>query len=88
MEYLSREVIDTEDTLNMVRAGHPVSSSHVDEDRLLPFHAEASREGIKSVLTLPIAFQEELIGIMFLRRHTCASGLSLERPQGVLEPVP
>lgn len=66
MEYLSREVIDTEDTLNMVRAGHPVYSSHVDEDQLSPFHQEASREGVKSVLTLPIAFQEELIGIMRL----------------------
>jgi len=66
MEYLSREVIDTEDTLNMVRSGHPVYSSHVDQDQFLPFHEEASREGIKSVLTLPIAFQGELVGIMRL----------------------
>lgn len=66
MEYLSREVIDTEETLNMARSGYPVHSTHVDEDRFLPFHQEASREGIKSVLTLPIAFQEELIGIMRL----------------------
>nr|WP_320012078.1 GAF domain-containing protein [uncultured Desulfobulbus sp.] len=66
MEYLSREVIDTEETLNMVRSGHPVYSPHVDEDQYLPFHEEASREGIKSVLTLPIAYQDELIGIMRL----------------------
>ena len=66
MEYLSREAIDTEETLNMVRSGHPVYSAHVDQDPLLPFHEEASREGIKSVLTLPIAFQEEVIGIMRL----------------------
>ena len=66
MEYLSREVIDTDETLNMVRAGHPVHTTHVDEDQFLPFHEEASREGIKSVLTLPIAFQDELIGIMRL----------------------
>jgi PAS domain S-box-containing protein len=66
MEYLSREVIDTEDTLNMVRSGHPVYSTHVDEDRFLPFSEEASREGIKNVLTLPIAYQDDLIGIMRL----------------------
>jgi PAS domain S-box-containing protein len=66
VEYLSREVIDTEDTLNMVRSGHPVYSAHVDEDRFLPFQEAASREGIKSVLTLPISFQDNLIGIMRL----------------------
>ena len=66
MQYLSREVIDTEETLNMVRSGYPVHSTHVDEDQYLPFHEEASREGIKSVLTLPIVHQEELIGIMRL----------------------
>lgn len=66
MEYLSREVIDTEETLNMVRSGYPVYSTHVDEDRFLPFREAASREGIKNVLTLPIAHQKELIGIMRL----------------------
>jgi PAS domain S-box-containing protein len=66
MEYLSREVIDTEETLNMVRSGYPVYSTHVDEDRFLPFREAASREGIKNVLTLPIAYQEDLIGIMRL----------------------
>ncbi|MDD2466479.1 MAG: GAF domain-containing protein [Desulfobulbus sp.] len=66
MEYLSREVIDTDETLNIARSGYPVYSTHVDEDQYVPFREEASREGIKSVLTLPIAFQEELIGIMRL----------------------
>ncbi|MGD9949527.1 MAG: GAF domain-containing protein [Desulfobulbus sp.] len=77
MEYLSREVIDTEDTLNMVRSGHPVYTTHVDEDQFLPFHEEANREGIKSVLTLPITFQKELIGIMRLLTRD-ARGFSAE----------
>lgn len=66
MEYLSREVIDTEETLNMVRSGYPVYGTHVDEDRFVPYHEAASREGIKNVLTLPIAHQQDLIGIMRL----------------------
>ena len=66
LEYLSREVLDTEETLAMVRSGHPVYSAHVDEDPFLPFREAARREGIKSVLTLPILRQGELIGIMRL----------------------
>jgi two-component system, NtrC family, sensor kinase len=66
LEYLSREVIDTEETLSMVRSGYPVYSAHVDEDPYLPFREAARREGIKSVLTVPILYQGELIGIMRL----------------------
>ncbi len=73
MEYLSREVIDTEDTLNMVRSGHPVYNTHVDEDQFLPFQEAASREGIKSVLTLPIAYQGNLIGILRLLTRSTRS---------------
>lgn len=73
MEYLSREVIDTEDTLNMVRSGHPVYNTHVDEDQFLPFQEAASREGIKSVLTLPIAYQGNLIGILRLLTRSARS---------------
>ena len=66
LEYLSREVIDTEATMAMVQSGHPVHTRHVDEDPFVPFRDQASREGIKGVLTLPVLFQGELIGIMRL----------------------
>lgn len=66
MEYLSRESIDTEQTLQMVQAGFPVYTAHVDEDAHLPFHDSAKREGIKAVLSLPILFQNQVIGIMRL----------------------
>ena len=66
LEYLSREVVDTEATLAMVQSGHPVHSTHVDEDPHLPFRAAASKEGIKDVLTLPILYQGGLIGMMRL----------------------
>ncbi|MBM9535769.1 GAF domain-containing protein [Desulfobulbus alkaliphilus] len=66
IEYLSREIIDTEATMARVRSGCPVSDSHVDENPFYPFREAAVREGIKGVLTLPIVFQGELIGIMRL----------------------
>lgn len=70
LEYLSREVIDTDATMAMVQSGYPVFSSHVDEDPFLPFRDAANREGIKNVLTLPIIFQGKLIGIMRLLTRT------------------
>ncbi len=73
LEYLSREVIDTEETLSMIRSGYPVYNAHVDEDPFLPFREAASREGIKSVLTLPILFQGELIGLMRLLTRSARS---------------
>ncbi len=66
LEYISREVIDTDATMAMVQSGYPVFSPHVDEDPSLPFRDAANREGIKSVLTLPIVFQGKLTGIMRL----------------------
>jgi PAS domain S-box-containing protein len=54
----------------MVRSGYPVYSAHVDEDPFLPFRNAASLEGIKCILTLPILFQGDLIGIMRLLTRT------------------
>ncbi len=70
LEYLSREVIDTEATMAMVQSGYPVCSTHVDQDPFLPCREAANREGIKSVLTLPIVFQGKLTGIMRLLTRT------------------
>lgn len=77
MEYLSREVVDSDETLAMIRSGHPVYSAHVDEDPYLPFRQAAGREGIKSVLTLPILCRGELIGILRLLSRT-ARGFAAE----------
>ena len=66
LEYLSREVIDTDETMAMVQSGHPVYSGQVDEVACASLRDAAGREGVKGVLTLPILFQGELIGIMRL----------------------
>ncbi|WP_456388004.1 GAF domain-containing protein [Desulfolithobacter sp.] len=66
MEYLSRQSIDTEETMEMIKSGYPVAKTDLDKDPGYVDREAASREGIKSVLTLPILFQDSIIGIMRL----------------------
>lgn len=71
MEYLSRSHIDTEETMAMINSGYPVAKTDIDQN--IPFMDQdiIHQEGIKSVLTLPILFQDSVIGILRLltRRH-------------------
>lgn len=71
MEYLSRSHIDTEETMAMINSGYPVAKTDVDQDTHFSDRDLISQEGIKSVLTLPILFQDSVIGILRLltRRH-------------------
>lgn len=78
LEYLSREVVDSEQTMAMIRSGHPVFSGHVDEDPHLPFQQAARREGIKCVLSLPILFQGDLTGILRLLTRSERSFTAVE----------
>ncbi len=66
MEYLSRSNIDTEETMAMINSGYPVAKTDVDKDTHFSDRGLASQEGIKSVLTLPILFQNSVIGILRL----------------------
>jgi len=66
MEYLSRTSIDTDETMEMIKSGFPVAKVGLDEDSTYSDREAAAREGIKSVLTLPILFQDSIIGIMRL----------------------
>ncbi len=63
-EYLARETIDTVETMEMIKSGYPVAKVDLDEDPTYADREAASLEGIKSVLTLPILFQDSIIGIM------------------------
>ncbi len=65
-EYLSRGSIDTAHAMEMIMSGHPVAKTGLDTDPLYKHSNEAAREGVKSVLSLPITFQEHIIGIMRL----------------------
>jgi len=70
MEYLSRMSIDTDETLEVIKSGFPVAKVDLDEDPTYSDREAAAREGIKSVLTLPILFQDSIIGIMRLLTKT------------------
>jgi len=66
LEYLSRQSIDTDETMEMIKSGYPVAKVDLDEDPTYRDRDIAAKEGIKSVLTLPILFQDSIIGIMRL----------------------
>ena len=66
LEYLSRSQIDTDETMAMINSGCPVAKTDVDQDTHFSEHSLVSQEGIKSVLTLPILFQDSVIGILRL----------------------
>ncbi|MBM9518935.1 GAF domain-containing protein [Desulforhopalus vacuolatus] len=66
VEYLSRFRIDTEETIEMIRSGYPVART--DMDQKADYHDQelVQGEGVKSVLTLPIIFQDSIIGMLRL----------------------
>jgi PAS domain S-box-containing protein len=66
LEYLSRTNIDTAETMAAINSGHPVAKTDVDQDSHFSDQELVSQEGIKSVLTLPILFQDSVIGILRL----------------------
>ncbi len=65
-EYLSRISIDTDETMEMIRSGYPVAKTDADLD--VDHHDQqlVQSEGVKSVLTLPIIFQDNIIGMLRL----------------------
>jgi PAS domain S-box-containing protein len=77
-EYLSRGVIDTREALEMIMQGQPVAKTGFDVDPHYQHSDEAAREGIKSVLSLPIVFQDHIIGIMRLLTRKTRSFTPME----------
>jgi two-component system, NtrC family, sensor kinase len=74
-EYLHRQAVDSDETLAMIQAGNPVATEDVARVDQPQFRRAALREGICSVLTLPILFRGMIIGIMRLltrQPHTFA----------------
>ncbi len=65
-EYLSRYEIDNKETMEMIRSGYPVSRTDVHLEAGQHNHELIQKEGIKSILTLPIIFQDSIIGILRL----------------------
>ncbi len=65
-EYLSRYSIDTEETMAMILSGYPVSKTDVELESAPEDREIIQSEGVNSVLTLPILFQDAIIGILRL----------------------
>ena len=66
VEYLSRISIDTEDTMEMILSGYPVAKTDVDQVAGSHDQELVQSEGVKSILTLPILFQDSIIGMLRL----------------------
>lgn len=66
LEYLSRISIDTDETMEMIRSGYPVAKTDLDRDFGQHDKELVQNEGVKSILTLPIIFQDGIIGMLRL----------------------
>jgi len=66
VEYLSRITIDTDETMEMILSGYPVAKTDVDQVAASHDQKLIQSEGIKSILTLPILFQDSIIGMLRL----------------------
>jgi two-component system NtrC family sensor kinase len=66
--YLNRGSISREDSILKVLKGEPISIYNAEVDPRVDYHDEIRREGIKSILVVPIKNESEIIGV--LRLHT------------------
>jgi len=66
LEYLSRISIDTDETMEMIRSGYPVAKTDLDQEFSHNDQKLVQSEGVKSILTLPIIFQDGIIGMLRL----------------------
>jgi PAS domain S-box-containing protein len=65
-EYLSRSTIDSSEVMASLRDGRPIARTDLEKDCDHDSCALISREGVKSAMSLPILFQEQVIGVMRL----------------------
>jgi PAS domain S-box-containing protein len=65
-EYLERGSIRREDSIFKVLKGEPVAIYDAPHDPRVDYHEEIDREGIKSILAIPISNEREIIGVLRL----------------------
>ncbi|SHO51693.1 GAF domain-containing protein [Desulfopila aestuarii] len=70
-EYLQRGSISREDSIFKVLRGEPVAIFDATKDPRVDYHEAIAKEGIKSILAIPIRNQLEIIGVLRLltREH-------------------
>jgi len=65
-EYLSRGSISREDSIFKVLKGEPVSIYDAQNDPRVDYHEAIKKEGIQSILVIPISNESEIIGVLRL----------------------
>jgi PAS domain S-box-containing protein len=65
-KYLNKGPVDTEENIRTALSEKPVAIYDAPTDKRIRYRQEASEEGIKSMLTLPISARGEVIGVLRL----------------------
>ena len=65
-EYLERGSISREDSIFKVLGGEPVAIYDAPNDPRVDYHDSINKEGIKSILAIPISNEREIIGVLRL----------------------
>lgn len=74
-QYVNKGPVSYDESIDDALAGKPVSMYDILEDRTSRYYEEARQEGIRSILSIPLRFQQEVIGVLRLytvkpMRHT------------------
>jgi PAS domain S-box-containing protein len=66
--YVDKGPVEYDASIDDALAGKPVSIYDIQADKSAKYRREAEREGIRSILSIPLRFREEVIGV--LRMYT------------------
>ena len=66
--YVNKGPVEYDRSIDDALAGKPVSVYDITEDRSSKYRKEAEREGIRTILSIPLRFKDEVIGV--LRMYT------------------
>lgn len=66
--YVNKGPVEYDASIDDALAGKPVSIYDITEDRSARYRNDAEREGIRSILSIPLRFKDEVIGV--LRMYT------------------
>lgn len=78
-EYLERGSIRREDSIFKVLKGEPVAIYDAANDPRVDYHEAIEKEGIKSILAIPISNEQEIIGVLRLLtgEHRCFTAMEI-----------
>jgi PAS domain S-box-containing protein len=65
-KYVNKGTVAYDASINDAMAGKPVSEYDITEHKDSEYYKEAVEEGIRTILTVPMRFQNELIGVLRL----------------------